>query len=45
MELCAGSDGGRWEEGTEGPLVLRFTDDGSGFGVEAAEDTEKKQFF
>lgn len=42
MELCGGSEEGRWEEGAEGPLVLMFTDDGSGFGVEETDDAEKK---
>lgn len=40
--LCVGSEEGRWEEGAEGPLVLMFTDDGSGFGVEETDDAEKK---
>lgn len=42
VELCVGSEDGRWEEGAEGPLVLMFTDGGSGFGVEETDDAEKK---
>lgn len=40
--LCAGRVGVKWEEPAEGPLLFMFTDGDSGFGVEEADETEKK---
>lgn len=41
MELCAGRDEGKWEEGAEAPLVLMFRDGDSGFGVEDADEVSR----
>lgn len=41
-ELCAGRAEDKCEEGAEAPLVLMFIDGESGFGVEDADEAEKK---
>lgn len=41
VELCAGSAEDKWEGGAGAPLVLMFRGD-SGFGVEDADEAEKK---
>ena len=41
VEVCAGSEDGKWDEGAEGPLVLMFTDDDSDFGVEEADEPKR----
>lgn len=41
VELCAGRVEDKWEGGTGAPLVLMFRGD-SGFGVEDADEPEKK---
>jgi len=40
LELCAGRGADRWEEGTEGTLLVLMLRDGgdSGFGVEDADE-------
>lgn len=43
MELCAGRVEGKWEEGAEAPLELMFRDGDSGFGVEDADEAERKR--
>lgn len=43
MELCGGRVGVKWEEAPEGPLVFIITDGDSGFGVEEADEAEKKK--
>lgn len=40
VELCAGSEDGKWDEGAEGPLALMFTDGDSDFGVEEADEAK-----
>lgn len=42
VELCAGRLEGKWEEGAEGPLALMFRDGDSGFGVEDADEAERR---
>ena len=43
VELCGGMEEGRWEEGAEGPLVQMFRDGDSGFGVEDADEAERRR--
>lgn len=43
LELCAGSVDDKWEEGAEAPLVLMFRDGDSGFGVEDADEAERRK--
>lgn len=42
VALCAGRLEAKWEEGTEGPLALILRDGESGFGVEDAEEADRK---
>lgn len=42
VELWVVRVAGRWEEGADGPLVLMFIDDDSGFGVEEADEAGRR---